>query len=148
MSIFRKNKNKRKQLQSVDLYFENCEECRVPVENIEYLCLNNITKQIKHYNFSNYSELLIAKEVYMEINGDVTYIPFGLKEMGEETLSKRILLNDITEITLNFTDGSHNTYWVDYDGEEQNKNQISIVKNNYIKIQIKEGNKNGIETSN
>ena len=145
--MFFKKKNKRKKLESVDIYFENCEECRVPVNNIEYLCLNDITKQHKWMS-GWYSEMMVVKQVYMEIQGDVTYTPFGLTEMGEEHLSKRILYNDITELTLNFANSSHESYWVDFDGEEENNNQTSIVSENYIKIQIKEGSNCGIETSN
>lgn len=124
----------------VDIVFENCEVCRVDIEDIGHLLIGGVTKEL----FLQFGEILEqnnCRQIALWVRDNITYIaPYDEKETV--ILKDRIKQNDITQIWLIHESGEQVGYYVPYENLIpdycycSNKYQHNWFEEGYIKIYI------------
>lgn len=151
-----------KEIENVEIVFENCEVFTIPADGIDRLYIGDI-----HYSFDIHPNGLskwtkagetscwaFTDEVYIILNEKGMNIRSDWKEMFDdaELLKDRISGNDITHLDFNFTDNT-NIYigvpWEDGKTEWDNAYQHNTIKNKRVFIDIaKDINKEAQEKDN
>lgn len=113
-----------KQVKSLGICFENCECVDIDVDKIDRLGFGEITKTSYYYRYTNtMMEHLRAKEFYVVFRMS----PFGIFDEGmHENLSVGTRIEkymDVTQISVNYVDGSNENYYVTWGGEDTGRNE-------------------------
>lgn len=138
-----------KEVEFVDLIFENCEYIRVPFKYFIYFNLEGVKHCIyKHQNTVGHYD--IVNDIYLVLDksfNDLQYIAkFSENDKGEctgEKMFERMSFGDLSGLDIKYTDGNNELYYVDYDeGENEGKlgapniNQNSGLDNENLHIRI------------
>lgn len=113
-----------KEIKELVIGFENCEDITIPRNGIGEFLLDKIHPVVRRMACNSISKYWAASEVVMEIfkEADRTYHPFGCLDESN-TLKRLSAFSDITSISVSYTDGTEETYLVDYD-EGENEGQL------------------------
>ena len=108
-----------KEVKELIIGFENCEDITIARNGIGEFLLDGIHPVIRRIACNSISKYWVADEVVMEIfkEADRAYHPFGCLDEAR-TLERLTAFSDITSITVCYTDGSEETYLVNYDEGE------------------------------
>lgn len=124
---------------SVDFVFENCAHLVVQQRNILNLCLVNIQKSIYVTDKDGISsEEEVPKHVHITIHPDanIGHCDFGIEESRESVFS-RLAVGDITQLHINYLDGTTKMYLVPWsDDEYENKYQHTRIVDGSGVLQI------------
>ncbi len=138
-----------KRIDSVWLVFENCEDVRIDAKYIGMFHVGDIRREITRVAINAICDRYVANEVAMEIfsEADGPYTVFGEYSRGDgiDTVFRRIMAwDDITEIVIEYDDGTDETFLVNYDeGLDEGKlgaanilqeSKLSVAGNLYVVI--------------
>lgn len=117
---------------SIDITFENCETITLEPKDIGFFSIENIAEYISRDSINSISKykksnLVIIEIFASKINSE--YFPFDIP--SEKMLIKeRFLYNDITSLEIYYSDGSSEEIFVEYNGNETNDFQKTVIGNN------------------
>ena len=129
-----------KKVKSIELGFENCEVISFDTNVLGEILIDDIHYKIRRYAINLIAKYCYADTVALEIfsEGNTEYNLFGLTEV-QHKFDRILQTKDITSITVKYTDGSEEDYWVKYNENNQysnmyQKNYLSDLGNLYIVI--------------
>lgn len=150
---------KMKTIKSITIDFENCEWVTFPIFVLGVCHLGNICTTIDRVASNAIGKSIFAREIALEIffpEAENECTKWELFDDRYTVLQRFTTYRDITHITLNYQDGSEETFVVDYEDEvkgqlgSNNKNQRNYVSecgNLYIVIDENKGIKDFFNTN-
>lgn len=124
----------------IELVLENCEVVSVDAKYIGKIIARNIFPAIENDGYDDIKRSFYCYSFGIELHKDLdkygvvqSYTPEGLPGVFRRLRN----YNDITQVIVHYNDDINETYFVDYGGDEENKNQksyISTAGHLYIKI--------------
>lgn len=131
-------------VKKVEFIFENCESFEIESKYFGGFQVSDITTSVFRIACNSISKMTTAHTIAFEIfsEGNDQYNPFGNSE-NTRKFDRIEAWRDITSIVLFYDDGTHESYYVDYDEEvegalgAENLNQhtyLSALGNLYIVI--------------
>jgi len=135
-----------RQIECIEIGFENCEVFKVPVSSIDTLIMNDIMEQIYVQN-NNVFKHKTAEEVFLILEKLENVKPL---ESYSDTFVKRALFSqDITSISLIYTCGTEEDIYVLWDDDTSNCNvnklqQNLILPDGKFQITIKRSNADNV----
>jgi len=139
-----------KYVKLIDLTFENVQGLKIPAQYIGSFKIAKIEKEIQRIASNSIEEIQWANEVFLEIVGNprlynheynplFDYHPFCLAD-ELPTFGRALEFDDITDIVVEYEDGSNETYYVYYEcsgGSDENiMQQTRVGKNGSLYILI------------
>lgn len=120
-----------KEIAKISLVLENCDSLDIYRKDIGIFYLGGISKSFSRIASNSISESQVASEFYIEIHKDANTnenrdINFSDDEMPFERIAKH---QDITQIGLEFEDGTFDHYLLNWEGDSdyENEAQTSVV---------------------
>lgn len=129
-------------IKNIELVLENCEVIDVDAKYIGKIIAQDIFPAIINVGYGDIRKRFRCYMFGIELHKDLdqygvvqNYTPNG----SPGVFNRLTDYNDITQIVVHYDDGVEETYFVDYDGDEENANQkshISAAGHLYIKISL------------
>lgn len=123
------------ELSHVDIVFENVDFVTINTSNIEQLSIENISDS-KHLYDQQIETSLKCEQLHLVLKNQCknqkTYFQENYENNSSTLFPRMLKYNDIVNIELHYKNGTQETIYVPYDGNEENKNQKHILMNRTI----------------
>jgi hypothetical protein len=124
-----------KKLKRLEIVYENCETCAIPVKNIRSLYVRDITTSLSLMGNVNIYEEKSAKSFCVIFDKAEYKTHFGDYEQSN-FLDRTYAFNDITHIALVYEDDSEDYLGVEYKSrDESRENEAFYCDNIYQKLE-------------
>ena len=126
-------------VKKIELIFENCDVMEFPTSVLGEVYIIKHETGIARVATNAIDKGTIAREIAIEIfsRGNDDYHPFKQDDQTDKKFDRLTRCNDITAIEVHYQNDSVDTFYTDYEGEEENVNQTTILSslgNIYITI--------------
>jgi len=132
-------------LSHIDIVFENVDFVTIKTSNIEQLFIENISES--NYLHDQYiTSNLKCEQLHLVLKNQCknqkTYFQENYEENSSTLFPRMLKYNDIVNIELHYKNGTQETIYVPYDGNEENKNQKTYIdeQGNLVVEIVKESN--------
>ena len=118
------------ELSHVEIVFENVDFVTIKTSNIEQLSIENISES-KHLYNQHITNSLKCEQLHLVLKNQCknqkTYFQENYEEDSSTLFLRMLKYNDIVNIELHYKNGTQETIYVPYDGNEENKNQKTYI---------------------
>ena len=125
-------------ISKIELVLENCEVISVDAKYIGKIVARNIFPSIENDGYDDIKRRFCCYTFGIELHKDLgEYGVIQSYESLPNVFDRLTYFDDIAQVVVYYKDGIEETYFTDFEGEEENKNQesyISAAGHLYIKI--------------
>jgi len=126
-------------VKTIRFIFENTDSVEFPTNVLGDVYIRKLETGIARVAMNAIDKGTIAREIAIEIfsKGNHDYHPFKTDDCTSKVFDRILTCGDITSLEIVYKDDSEETIYTDFDGEEENKYQTSILSslgNLYITI--------------
>lgn len=123
-----------KEINAIELVFENCETLRLDINVLGRVYLGKINTEITRIACDCIAESIFVDEVALEIFSEAEELGvWGPAWINYNSKLERIArYNDITQIEILYSNGDSKTYYIDYEEESEDLGAPNINQKSYI----------------
>jgi len=133
----------KKELTSIELVFENCEDCKIPIKFVEFFVIDDITESLRFQRNNYLHSHESAEYFYIKIDKKwaktTEFITVAPQDKPQSVLERLKPPYDICCVQLNFKDKTERYIYLPFGGNENeyiNGYQTVNADNNDVIIKI------------